>query len=72
MKFCQSTLFESGRALFIKNFKIYSSKTSTVFTAVKAVRKLISSHLKNRHMADISVSQNRLEVSCSLRFSAFT
>ena len=36
MKFCRSTLFEASRALFIKNWKIYSRKTS-MFLTVKAV-----------------------------------
>ena len=46
MKFCWSTLFEAGRALLKKKWKIYSRKKSMVLT-VKAVLQLISSHLKN-------------------------
>ena len=74
MKFCPSTLFEAGRALFMKNWKIYSRKTSFVLT-VEAV--LISSPLKN--IWPTSVSQNRREVSCRITYdwatvniSAFT
>ena len=63
-KFCRSTLFETGRAWFMKNWKIYSRKTSMVLTV-----KPISSHLQK--IWPTSVSQNRREVSCSLRFPAF-
>ena len=64
LKFCRSTLFETGRAWFMKNWKIYSRKTSMVLTV-----KPISSHLQK--IWPTSVSQNRREVSCSLRFPAF-
>ena len=69
MKFCRSMLFEAGRALFMKNWKIYSRKTSMVL-AVKAVLKLILSHSKTIWWT--SVSQNGCEVSCPLRFLAIT
>ena len=55
------TLFEASRALFMKIWKIYSTKTSRVLT-VKAVLKLISWHLKN--IWPTNVMQNRREVSC--------
>ena len=32
VKFCQWTLFEAGRALVMKNWKIYSRKTGMVLT----------------------------------------
>ena len=62
MKFCRSTLFEAGRALFVENWKIYLRTTSMVLT-VNAVLKTI---WRTR------VSQNGCEVSCSLRFLAIT
>ena len=62
-------LFEAGRALFMKNWKIYSRKTSMVL-AVKAILKLILSHSKTIWWT--SVSQNGCEVSCPLRFLAIT
>ena len=46
MKFCQQTLFESGRAEFIKNSIIYLRKISGVLM-VKAVLDLISSLADN-------------------------
>ena len=69
VKFCRSMLFEAGRALFMKNWKIYSRKTSMVL-AVKAVLKLILSHSKTIWWT--SVSQNGCEVSCPLRFLVIT
>ena len=56
MKFCRSTLFEAGGALFMNNWMLYSRKTSMVLT-VKAVLYLISSPLKNIQMADKYVAK---------------
>ena len=69
MKFWWLTPFEAGRMLFMKNWKMYSSKTNMLWQ-LKAVLKHISSPLKS--IWPTSVSQNRREVSCSLRFLAFT
>ena len=44
--FAHEILFEAGRALVMKNWKIYSRKTSMVLT-VKAILQLILQHLKN-------------------------
>ena len=55
IKFCRSTLFEAGRALFMANWKIYLRKTSMVLT-VKAVLKTT---WRTR------VSQNGCEVCCA-------
>ena len=50
MKFCRSTLFEAGTALFMKNWKIYSRKTTIVLT-VEAVLEF------KEHMADKCIAK---------------
>ena len=62
MKFCRSTLFEAGRTLFMKNWKIYSRKTGMALT----VKLFFNSFRRLWRTYGRQVS--RKTVSCSLRF----
>ena len=65
MKFCRRTLFETGRALFMNNWKTYSRKTSRVLTVKEAA---LEEQVTDK--AILSASQNRREVSCWWRCTA--
>ena len=62
-------LFEAGRAVFINNSKMYSRKISRVLT-VRAVLKLIWSHLKTKNIWRIKRYYNGVSQNRSLRASS--
>ena len=62
-------LFEAGRAVFINNSKMYSRKISRVLT-VRAVLKLIWSHLKTKNIWRMKRYYNGVSQNRSLRASS--
>lgn len=48
MKVCRLTLFEAGRAVFVKNSDIFEENLSRVLTVKAVLQLIVLSHLKNR------------------------
>ena len=68
MKFCRSTLFEASCTLFYEKWKIYSSKTSMIFTA----KLYFNSFRRIWRTFGRLVSRRTVGISCSLQFLVFT